>query len=547
MKHTPLVLLTLLVGCLDSGLLGVLEPETGDSATGDANETSLDKSYGSEDSTLGSSDSDDDSMEPVVDCPTPPAFIDLDAQMQLMAEDILTVDEGARTSTRYITLTHLTNGGYTCAQLEPWREAVRLAVNALSTEPTLVRPIAVVGSFETIYRIDIRNYGWDRSVTTTIDTSDPLEQGLRDEAITFSDKWDLLAFDMLTAYVPDAELGDGAAGVLRVETGQSIFSLMGDELAYRALQPPTVHDVLELPLTIQGTDVMFLRESRSESQLERKVVRAARREPGGALAHRLVERFEQPNGRFYWVTYDFGTPSEGARNLFANPMGPADPFSAIVPDETRFFQEDVGQALIQLPNGLMTSLLYTSPSSSSAGHRLNKAPTDIAADPRSPDGRLLNSMSCFSCHRNGLIAMEDELRPSVESDPTFADTVILDLVRELHPEPADFREMIQNDTDSYLQAKQELGIAPDRELDPIEENFRFYTFADLPLALAMSELGRNDDALSQCLLVIDEWNTYLAPGTTQYVPRDVFDRHYGDCIELLGLGLPVASLPLEDL
>jgi len=470
---------------------------------------------------------------------------DIDTQMIVMEDDIRSIVRSARPHTRYLTLAHLYNAGYCESQIQIFRDAMVFALNALSSEPAIVVPEAIVGSFETIYRIDLRDYGWNVPVTTIVDTADPLGNGLRDEAITFDDKWDLIVFDMLKAYAPNPGLGGGAAGELQEETEQSIFSLMGDEFAFRAMQAPTVHDVLELPLTIEEADVRFLGEPRGVQQAALSVVRAGLRSSGVAVRNRIVERLQQPQGRFYWVTYDF--PDETvASDIFASPIGPVNPFESLLLGESHFFREAGGQALIQLPNGLMTGLIYTSPDSEGRGIRSNRGDRNIVTHSATEDSAVLNVISCMSCHRNGLIAFDDEIRPSVELNPTLTPETV-DVLQRIHPLPDEFRRIVARDSDGYLEALRDLGVS----LDPstpseLFANYEYYTFQNVGTNVGTAELGVQVADLLACAVAVQGWDDFLFENEG-FVERDTFDGRFGECIEFLDLGTPVSAIPIEDL
>ena len=79
-----------------------------------------------------------------------------------MRNDILELEDEDRPFTRYLTLTHLHNAGMCQRDLDLYRDGLAKAVNSLSREPRLVRPLAIDAE-KTIYRVDLRDYGWDRS------------------------------------------------------------------------------------------------------------------------------------------------------------------------------------------------------------------------------------------------------------------------------------------------------------------------------------------------------------------------------------------------
>jgi hypothetical protein len=88
-------------------------------------------------------------------------FQSWDDVLQQVASDLLSLDGSDREFARYISLAN--HAAYaTCdGSLARERQALSKTLNSLSTEPTITRPVAIDAG-ETLYRIDLREYGWDR-------------------------------------------------------------------------------------------------------------------------------------------------------------------------------------------------------------------------------------------------------------------------------------------------------------------------------------------------------------------------------------------------
>jgi len=80
-----------------------------------------------------------------------------------MRNDILDQEDEDRPFIRYLTLTHLHNAGLCQRDLDLYRDGLAKAVNSLSIDSRLKRPTPVDPD-KTIYRIDLRDYGWDRNI-----------------------------------------------------------------------------------------------------------------------------------------------------------------------------------------------------------------------------------------------------------------------------------------------------------------------------------------------------------------------------------------------
>jgi hypothetical protein len=96
----------------------------------------------------------------------PLEFVDHDSQIEAMTDDIRSLDEADKPFTRYLTITYASNAeGLTGCDLNVTRQRYALfkGINSVSTNPQVGNPFAIDAA-ETIYRIDIRDYNWDREL-----------------------------------------------------------------------------------------------------------------------------------------------------------------------------------------------------------------------------------------------------------------------------------------------------------------------------------------------------------------------------------------------
>jgi hypothetical protein len=115
-------------------------------------------------------------------CETLPFFTQ-DDQIAAMANDIQSLDAEDQPFTRYLTITYSSNAG-DCEgigkAIQRQRYALFKGINSVSTESTIGIPEAI-DTNKTIFRIDIRDYDWDRD----IDLED-------DGIVDFDDGWDAI-------------------------------------------------------------------------------------------------------------------------------------------------------------------------------------------------------------------------------------------------------------------------------------------------------------------------------------------------------------------
>lgn len=435
---------------------------------------------------------------PKQDC-TNNEVLTIEAQLNLMIADISKVDADDRGFTRYFTLTHLHNIGYCAEDIDVYAQSVAQLTNALSTEERVVAPRVVEGSFGTILRIDLRDYGWDEPVGV------------------FSNKWEALIETSQYA----VERLEQLAETLKEFSGTRIPFMQGDAYIDVASQPPLYHDLADVPETVQeltarlGIDI-------AQNIADREVARAGVLNSGVSSQNRLIERHQVSgaSNRTFWISYDFGNDAVEAGNIFANPLG---------------FEADGGEVIFSQPNGFYAFMLIVA-----TGERIDLGPDNVVTDPGQPDGTVRNGISCFSCHHRGMINVVDQVRPSVERNTNFS-AQEKDLVADLHPLPEDFAEIQDLDSANYQLALKAAGVEVDVTTDAVSAVFSLF---DLPVDLqrAAAELGVDPEQLSFQLGRLDN---ALAPLRDGSVKRDTWNELFAETVCTLQIGV-TAACPVEE-
>ncbi|MBM3274154.1 MAG: hypothetical protein FJZ00_03310, partial [Candidatus Sericytochromatia bacterium] len=156
--------------------------------------------------------------------------------------DIRTVPTADRPFQRYLSLTHLVGGGITRPELIQHRDALAKAVNHLSMKSKLVKP-AVVESTHTVFRIDLRELGWDKPLFRKV-------QGKFEKSDI--NIYDLALLEYPYAVVPNTDAFQALAREFLVPANQArpIAHVRADWFASTVTQPPLYHDFLQLPQTV---------------------------------------------------------------------------------------------------------------------------------------------------------------------------------------------------------------------------------------------------------------------------------------------------------
>ena len=400
---------------------------------------------------------------------------------------------------RYFSIAHLYNAGVSEDELASYRHGLSKLVNSLSTGPHVVQP-KVIDPAGTVLRIDLRDYAWD------------------------DDTWNrILEFN---PYGVEYELD--AATFCREQTTTGVPMLHADWFVHEAARPPLYHDILEIPETSVDAEA-FVRIDVAEDIHEGRVARAGFNGSGVSRNNRLIERHATWFGA-YWQSYDFGKNS-GSANLFSHPLGPG-------PGQNDF-QHDGGEIILSLPNGLQAYMLVDS-----VGNRIDEGPTNIVADPKSPNQAVINGISCMSCHNQGMIDKVDQVRNHVLKSAKAFTAEDREAVLKLYPPAKEMAELFAQDRERFRIALEATGANFGRS-DPIYTLARRFE-AELDLAAAAAEAGLRPQELLDTLDKAPDLARTLGPlATGLSVQREVFANAYSDLMYQFPGRTPLAAMAAD--
>jgi tetratricopeptide (TPR) repeat protein/mono/diheme cytochrome c family protein len=422
----------------------------------------------------------------------------------LIRADLESIAQRDRRHTRYFTLTHLYNAGLSPDEMQSYRHGLSKLVNSLSWGPRIVvpKPIDPAG---TIFRIDLRDYQWNEAT------------------------WDAI----LAANPYGVSLGTDAAKYCAESTGNKLAHVRADWFVAAGARPPLYHDVLKLPDTDRELEKL-LRVDVAENIRQERVARSGFNGSGVSRNNRLIERHES-GAVVYWKSYDF-IGNVGRQNLFAHPLGPG--------DAERDFQQDGGEIIFNLPNGLQAYLLVDG-----KGRRIDKGPTSVVSDPKRPDRAVENGLSCMSCHAKGMIEKNDQIREHVLKNPkAFADAEV-DTIKTLFPKQDEFNALIRKDARRFQEAVAKTG-APLSVTEPIVAlALRFEAEMDLPLVAAEAGVAAEQllQTLDRSAALAKHLGALKVRGGT--IQRSVFVDSFADLMLELRIGefLPSRQAKLDRL
>lgn len=309
------------------------------------------------------------------------AYVEWRTILQAMCDDLQQADPEVRKYYRYFTLTHLYNNvdGVTELEMRLYRAALAKALNSVSWEPDLVTPHPLDPD-QTLFRIDIRDLGWNEAKWRALLKNYPYGMrflNVEDEAVAKLDQ------DI-------GQLADTPLCYVRA-----------DWFVVRGMRPPLYHELLEIPDTAAALEQQ-LNVDVFRDFMQDRLGRAGFVESAVSAGNRVVDRHPALHG-YYWKSYDFKKQNDRG-NAMKFPLGPE---HAGHPFQPLAFEQDGGEMIFSLPNGLQAYMLVDG-----RGARISEGPVEVVRDLTETSGApvIVSGLSCMSCHRHGMIEFKDTLR-----------------------------------------------------------------------------------------------------------------------------------------
>jgi hypothetical protein len=407
--------------------------------------------------------------------------------LKLIDDDLSQIDKSDQPFQRYFSLVDVYNRKKASdADLRVYRAAFSKAINSLSHSHSIVLPV-FLGPEKLICRLDERRLGWQPGVEFNELQRNypyairPHERRAEENAV----------YDSIVAKYCDKNGIDLCAGLVDIRI---------DWFIARALAPKLYHQLAGIPEQLDSLyrdfAIDYSRDFRSS-----QIVRGGVLKSGVSRNNRLLEFFPRAN-RPLWMSYDFSS-SNNKQSLLHNPLGPRfddNPFINRDPRHDLSFNHAGGEVIFSLRNGLHGYMLV------GGDHiRINEGPADIVEDKGHlfGTGTIRNGISCFGCHKAGLIPFVDQIK----QEHAVANANGISKIREIYGDPDAIAQAIAEGQKSYLRALRECigpfveetdGILPvgDSEAfkEPITLACRDYE-APLGLKEVAAELGIDTDDL----------------------------------------------------
>ncbi|MFN0079354.1 MAG: hypothetical protein ACKVY0_23055 [Prosthecobacter sp.] len=345
--------------------------------------------------------------------------------------------------------------------LEYYRTGVSKMLNSLSSNPKIIT-VEAIDPARVVLRVTLGSYGLAPELWKKLATSYPyrVNRGLQ-AAI-------------------DAEKILGVLPLMRA-----------DYVVFALAQPPLYHEALGIPGGQKQRAADVALETKLGIDFDKAVqnpdaVRAGFQKSGVSQGNRLIERLPRPDGGYLWKSYDFDPTRQNERggDLFRAPLGPTN--AELTKNSNLKFLHDGGEIVFSLPNGLQGYML-----TDGKGLRLEEAPLNVVTDSSRKDSRIINGISCMSCHRDGIYMtnVKDEVLAATKNlklDPEDQATIA-----RLHDFPK-LEKFFKADSEQYMRAADQCGPAGDQE--PVALLYNYFR-APLSLSSLAVELADNSPDL----------------------------------------------------
>jgi mono/diheme cytochrome c family protein len=406
--------------------------------------------------------------------------------------DLSGEDKDDRVFYRYVSLTNRFTAGVCAPALDGDRNAMVKMMNMLSIKAK-VGKLLPANQTQTLYRIDLRDFDWDRAIQVN---NQP-----------FNDVWEAI-IDANPYAVPF--VGDDADDA-RADTGTDVPVMFADQMMNVATIGNLYYAIIDVDINqTLGTFISDKLGVNVQEDIENEdAIRAGTTRSTVTRQDRLVERHDlvARNGAL-WQSFDFEA-DDANQSIFQDPFG---------------FTAGGSEAIFTLPNGMLAYII------ADANDRIVED-SDILLDTSQDNHRAITSVSCSNCHAAGFIPVKDEVEPIARANARQIglDSDEVEQLERIYLKPEAFAQQVKSDTENFYQRALQQANLPLQGGDPVGRVFvRFED--DVRLQDAAGDLGLTPDELADSIGLLDPVLAVLkpskaAPGVGQ-IDRDDFTAQF---------------------
>jgi serine/threonine-protein kinase len=430
-------------------------------------------------------------------CENDNQLVDFDTLFQDVNEDLNRADNKDIPFYRYISLTNRFTAGQCADGLDKDRDGLSKMMNMLSINARVEAPVPV-NNDETLYRIDLRDFDWDRAISVN--------------GTNFNDVWEAIAANNPYAVefvgddADDAKDDTQTAFPIQFADQMMDVAIIGN-LYYAIIDVDVAQPLGDFILNNLGIDV-------DQNTIDEDQLRAGTTKSRISRQDRLVQRDDiEIRAGALWQSFDF--EDNANESIFEDPFG---------------FTPGGTEAIFTLPNGMLGFII------ADANDAIVED-SDILLDTNQNNFRAITSVSCSNCHASGFIPVVDEVH-----DIATANARDIGLNRDeveqldaIYASPQEFARQVNEDSQGFYQRALQLADLPVQGGDPVSSVFLRFD-QDMRIQDAAGDLGLTPDDLKDNLDLLDPVLSTLDRGS---IDRDDFTAVFVDSLCIL-------STPLEN-
>jgi len=393
---------------------------------------------------------------------------------------------------RYISLgNRFTSGVCADGGLDRDRDGLVKMMNMLSIRAAQ-GDVVPVNKDETLYRIDLRDFDWDRAITV--------------ENTPFTDVWEAIA----DANPYAVEFVGDDADRAKDDTQTAFPVMFADQMMDVAVIGNLYYAIIDVDVTQPLATFISakLQINVAEDIANEDALRAGTTKSRISRQDRLVERHDivVRDGAF-WQSFDF--EDNANESIFEDPFD---------------FTPGGTEAIFTLPNGMLGFII------ADANDNIVED-SNILLDTNQNNFKAITSVSCSNCHATGFIPVVDEVR-----DIAVANARDIGLNRDeveqlegIYLAPDAFARQVKEDSEGFFQRALQRADLPIQGGDPVSSVFLRFD-QDMTLADAAGDLGVTPDILDRELGALDPTLTVLGKTATRKdggtIDRDDFTQQF---------------------
>jgi hypothetical protein len=415
-------------------------------------------------------------------------LIDADDILELVATDLSSLDADDRAFARYLSLADEANAKGCGAVLNTSRAGLNKIVNSVSLSSTL-SPLTAIDANQTLYRLDLRDYDWDRVVNVG--------------GASFVDAWEAIIASSPYAVPYVGDEADAAAAA----SGTAVPVLFGGALVDAVANAPLYYAVLGIPADIDDFLLSDLGIDVDAARASNEIVRAGFDGNQTSASEFLAERF------------DIRVRSGSVWQLFSGEGG----FDALSADPLGTPASQERELVFTLPNGLLAHVVAD-------GDGAVQGDSALTLDTNQNNFRAQVASSYLRLRALG-VAPSDEVRQLALASASSFSPEELTRILAVYPSASDREAIVEDDRNALASALARIDIDIDDAPEPASEVFlRFDLDVDLEAAAGALLVGAEE--LEDNLALLDPALGVLANGS---VDRDDFDQLYASSLCILSV------------